>query len=169
MSFGVRRFSKRVVRTSARSEDILSEEAWLDLDIGEYHVVNDPLVLSSSSDDDEMEQEDPTRRIERWMSSNAVVRMQTPDIASVDDDYYQDYSSTSSDAVCLVVPYLSEKLSCLTEYQLRWVHDFVAEMLPMLPRKSVAAVSSVSTSSSSSEISFKSSRNEKYRLPRVIV
>ncbi|CDO91804.1 unnamed protein product [Kluyveromyces dobzhanskii CBS 2104] len=179
MSFGVRRISKRVVRTSARSDDVLSEEAWhdLDLDIGEYHVVNDPLVLSSSSDDDEMEQEDPTRRIERWMATNAVVRTQTPDIASV-DGYYQDSGFCNENGICLVVPYLSEKLSCLTEYQLRWVRDFVAEMLPLLPRKShslqlsalpAASSASSSSSSSSSEVSFDSSRNAKYRLPSVIV
>ena len=184
MSFGVRRVSKQIARTSARSEEVLSDEAWMDynVDIAEYHVVNDPLVLSSSSDDDEQweyehEQEDPIRRIDRWMSSHTVaVRMQTPDIVSVEDeeDYDDDYSEGGS-RVCLVVPYLSEKFVCLTEYQLELVRKLVVEMLPLLPRSSVGGPGgSNSGSSSSTGISSGGGRaatrkNNKYRLPSVLI
>lgn len=185
MSFGVRRVSKQIARTSARSEEVLSDEAWMDynVDIAEYHVVNDPLVLSSSSDDDEQweyehEQEDPIRRIDRWMSSHTVaVRMQTPDIVSLEDeeDYYDDGDSEGGSRVCLVVPYLSEKFVCLTEYQLELVRKLVVEMLPLLPRSSFGGPGgSNSGSSSSTGISSGGGRaatrkNNKYRLPSVLI
>lgn len=159
MSYGVpiRRVCRQVVRRSGRSESVLSEEEWheYNIDIGEYHVVNDPLVLSSSEDEMEVGQEhnteDSNRRIERWMSGTGDMRVKTPEIVEFGFEEREEG----------VAPYLSEKLEKLTRYQLQVVRQLVVEMFPILPRHGPSAGGSIAVTSGSD--------GGKYRLPSVIV
>lgn len=132
---------------------MLSEDGWMDFDIAEYHVVSDPLVLSSS-EEDELETEDPVLRIERWMSRTGYVRLQTPEIVALEEEEIT------------VAPYLSEQLSGLTEYQLGVVRRLMVEMLPMLPVSGQAHAATAAAGAGAS--SAVSSAVSKYRLPRVV-